>query len=227
MYLSPLSGKARRFSHPQLGCLITPDGDRGVPSGMAWAADCGLTVARSSETSVIERYLDWLEVSRHDRSRCLYAVAPDVLGDAVATWERSAPLLPLIRGLGYRPALVAQDGFSPELTDWSLFDVLFIGGRPLVTKDTPPSERRRLRAREWKRAEAGGFAAIREGKRRDKWVHVGRVNGGPLFNAVASAGADSADGSLLTHGPDKHWPLVVRWLEGIGQQPPLNLEVTV
>lgn len=222
IYLSPMSGPRRAWRHPDIGWIVTPIADKAVPPGVKWAADCGLGIAKSTNRADVERYLDWLETSPHDRSACLYAVAPDVLGDAAATWERSAPLLPQIRGLGYRAALVAQDGFDPEAVDWDAFDVLFIGGRPLVTKDTPPSDRRRLRSQEWKRS-AGGYAAIAEGKRRGKWVHVGRVNGGPFLRHVAGAGADSADGSILCHGPEKHWPLVTGWLDGLNEQPPMEL----
>jgi hypothetical protein len=102
--------------------------------------------------------------------------------------------------------LVAQDGFDPEAVDWSAFDVLFIGGTT-----------------SWKRAEAGGYAAIREGVRRGKPVHVGRVNGGPFLRKVAGAGANSADGTMLRFGPDRHWPLVCSWLDGLAVQPPLEL----
>lgn len=224
IYLSPMSGPRRAWRHPGIGWIITPDADKGVPDGIAWGFDCGLKVATSTDPADVERYLDRLETCSYDRAACLYAVAPDVLGDAEATWGRAAPLLPLIRGLGYRVAYVAQDGFDPEAIDWSAFDVLFIGGRPLVTRDTPPSERRQLRAREWKRSETGGFAAIREGKQRGKWVHVGRVNGGPFLARVASAGADSADGSILCHAPEKQWPLVCSWLDQLAVQPPLLLE---
>jgi hypothetical protein len=193
-----------------LGCILTPESDRGVPEGMLWAADCGLRVARSRGTELVEAYLGWLDAVPYERSRCLFAVAPDVLGDAGATWERSAPLLPCIRSLGYPAALVAQDGFDPDAVDWSAFDVLFIGGKPA-----------RPRAREWKRSESGGYAAIREAKRRGKWVHVGRVNGGPFLRQLAGAGADSADGSLLTYSPEKWWPLLLRWFSDLSEQRPL------
>lgn len=224
LYLSPMSGERLAWRHPGVGWVITPESDKGIPAGISWGADCGLKVAKSTDAALVEQYIDWLEMSRYDRSRCLYAVAPDVLGDAAATWERSAPWLPLIRQLGYPAAFVAQDGFDAGAVDWSAFDVLFIGGKPLVTKDTPPGLRRQLRSQEWKRSETGGYAAIAEGKRRGHWVHVGRVNGGPFLRSLAAAGADSADGSLLTHGPDKHWPLVVRWLDALAVQPPMPLE---
>lgn len=194
-----------------------------VPAGISWAADCGLEVAKSNDPVVIAEYIAWLDTLPCDRAMCVYAVAPDVLGDAAATWERSAPLLPQIRALGYPAALVAQDGFDPDAVDWSAFDVLFVGGRPMVTKDTDPKDRRRLLASEWKRSESGGYAAIREGKKHGKWVHVGRVNGAGFLRQLAAAGADSADGSLLCHGPEKHWPLITAGLDGLQSQPPMQL----
>ena len=182
-----------------------------VPPDTFWAADCGLEVAKSTDPAIIFEYIAWLDTLTCDRARCLFAVAPDVLGDAAATWERAAPLLPQIRALGYPAAFVAQDGFNADAIDWDAFDVLFIGGKPLVTKSTPPALRATLRAREWKRQADGGLAAIHEGMRRGKFVHVGRVNGGQFFEQLANLGADSADGSLLCHGPEKWWTLVCSW----------------
>ncbi len=205
--------------HPLLGCMRTPDNDRAIPEGVAWAGDCGLRVAVSSDPADVERYLRWLDTL--DRTGHLFATAPDVLGDPVATWARSAPLLPRIRAMGYRVALVAQDGFDPDAVDWDAFDCLFIGGKPGHARGTAPNERRRLAALEWKRSEAGGYAAIAEGKRRGKWVHVGRCNGGPFLRNLAAAGADSADGTNLT------WrnlqARTLGWLDGLAVQPTLSL----
>lgn len=205
LYLSPLSGELKMLKHPLLGCMVTPDNDRGIPAGMAWAAD-NACYSRGDSFD-LGRYLAWLERSKHDRSRCLFATAPDVVGDAAATLRRSAPVLPLIRALGYPPAYVAQDGFDPDTVPWGAFDALFIGGTTA-----------------WKRAEDGGYAAIREGKRRGKYVHVGRVNGGPFFRNLAAVGADSADGTGLARNPGQNWPRVRRWLDSQGTQPTLPLE---
>lgn len=199
LYLGPLSGDLMRLQHPSLGCMRTPESNRRLPLGMPWAADCGLSVATSNDPAAVDRYLGWLQAVAADRATCLFATAPDVLGDAEATWERSAPLLPLIRGLGYRAALVAQDGFDPEAVDWDAFDCLFIGGAPLTgDRLTPPNERRRRVGQEWKRREDGGWAAIREAHRRGLPVHVGRVNSGPYLRNLAAAGVRSADGTTLT-----------------------------
>jgi hypothetical protein len=207
-----------------VGYMVTPASARAIRADARWGADCGLAVARSTEPAAIDRYIAWLAALAHDRATCLFAVAPDVLGDAVATWARSAPLLPRIRALGYRAALVAQDGFLPEAVDWSAFDVLFIGGRPLVDRETTPqTEWKRLYAAEWKRQESGGYGAISEAKRRGKRVHVGRVNGEAFLRNVAGAGADSADGTGLVYAPDALWPLVTSWLDRLSSQPPMEL----
>lgn len=220
LYLSPLSGDLMKLRHPLLGCMRTPENNRGVPEGMPWAGDCGLKVAVSSDPGEVGRYLRWLDGL--DREGHLFATAPDVLGDADATWRRSAPLLPRIRSLGYRVAFVAQDGFDPGAVDWDAFDALFIGGKPLTARGLPPNERKRLAASEWKRSEAGGYAAIAEGKRRGKWVHVGRVNGGPFLRNLAAAGADSADGTNLTWTNLRARTL--GWLDALAAHPPMALE---
>lgn len=219
LYLSPLSGELMKIRHPLLGCMRTPENNRGIPDGMPWAGDCGLKVAISTDPADIDRYFRWLDGL--DRTGCLFAVTPDVLGDAEACWRRSAPLLPKIRALGYRAAFVAQDGFDPSRVDWAAFDCLFIGGKPLHTPQMPPNERKRLVAQEWKRSELGGYAAIAAGKRHGKWVHVGRVNGGPFLRNLAAAGADSADGTNLTRNNLRDRTL--GWLDDLMAYPPMSL----
>lgn len=184
-----------------IGFMVTPDSDRAVLEDVTWAADNGCYAA--GDRFDLDRYLSWLARPRGAVEHCLFAVAPDVLGDASATWARSAPVLPQLRALGYPAALVAQDGFDPAAVDWSAFDVLFIGGTTA-----------------WKRSDSGGFAAIREGVVRSKRVHVGRVNGGPFLRQVAFAGAESADGTMLRFAPDRYWPLVVSWLDRLVSEPP-------
>lgn len=224
LYLSPLSSDLMTIRHPLLGCMRTPDNNRNVPTGVPWAADCGISMAASSDPTDIARYLAWLDSL--DRTGCLFAVTPDVLGDAEACWRRSAPLLPKIRALGYRAAFVAQDGFDARAVEWDAFDVLFIGGAPRSGLRTmAPNERQREIAQEWKRSEMGGYAAVREGKRQGKWVHVGRVNGGPFLRNLASAGADSADGTTLTWRSLRGRAL--GWLDNLAMQPPLHLEAIV
>jgi hypothetical protein len=62
-------------------------------------------------------------------SSCLFAVAPDVVGDAAATLRRSERILPLIRYYTPFPAaFVAQDGLEHLDVPWDEFDALFTGG---------------------------------------------------------------------------------------------------
>lgn len=155
--------------------MVTPRMRQSPPDGQLWAADNG----RFSEPSYYsdERYLSWL--ARMPVERCLFATAPDVVADSAATLELSAPLLPQIRALGYRAALVAQDGLTIDAVPWDEIDALFVGG-----------------STDWKLSETA-FDLARAAKQRDKWTHLGRVNSWRRFRAAAAAGFDSADGTVL------------------------------
>lgn len=166
----------------------------------AWAADNGCY--SRGERFRLDAYLAWL-VGLGCRETCLFATAPDVVADARATWERSRYVLPVLRALGYRAALVAQDGAEAMRLDWSTFDALFIGGSTA-----------------WKLSEAA-YALIGEAKGRGKWVHVGRVNSLRRLRAAAFAGADSADGTFLKVAPDINLPRMLRWLDALARQPHL------
>jgi hypothetical protein len=103
-------------------------------------------------------------------------------------------MLSRIREIGYRAALVGQDGMEHLDVPWDEFDCLFVGG-----------------STEWKLG-AGAEILIREAKRRGKWVHIGRVNSRKRYLKFADL-ADSCDGTYLTFGPDVNLPKLLRWLE--------------
>lgn len=152
---------------------------------------------------------EWLAfLDRLPRETCLFATAPDVVGDAAATLERSARWLPVIREMGFPAALVAQDGLEDLEVPWDSFDVLFIGGSD-----------------SWKvegRGKGLGPEVVRliaEAKRRGKWVHVGRVNSAVRFRSCVDAGADSADGTFLAFGPSKNLPRLLSWLDNQAATP--------
>jgi hypothetical protein len=166
-----------------------------------WAADNGCYT--QGDRFDLAAYLEWL-AGLPARERCLFATAPDVVADAAATWERSAPVLPVLRGMGYAPALVAQDGIERTVIDWSAFDVLFIGGTTA-----------------WKLSHIA-YALIGEAKGRGKRVHVGRVNSLIRLRAMCCAGADSADGTMIAYGPDKRLPQLLGWLAELARQPHLE-----
>lgn len=172
-----------------LGFIATPAQGNRRPPGVAWCADNGCFSNRWDEG----RWWSFLVAHAEAASDCLFAVAPDVVGDAKATLAKSEPWLPKIRALGYPAALVAQDGLEDLLVPWASFDCLFIGGTT-----------------EWKLGpEARALTA--EAKARGKWVHMGRVNSERRWLYAEAIGCDSVDGTFLTFGPDVNLPRLLAW----------------
>lgn len=173
-----------------LGFIDTPAQGNTRPDGVLWCADNGC-FGKGYPGDV--KWLAWLTKNAGSADTCLFATAPDVVGDAAATLERSAPWLPAIRSLGYPAALVAQDGLEDLEIPWSDFDVLFIGG-----------------STEWKLG-VNARRITAEAKARGKHVHMGRVNSERRFKYAAAIGCDSVDGTYLTFGPNINLPIVLSW----------------
>lgn len=188
-----LSGVVR----PDMPAMLQPGMGNLPPVGQPWAADNGRF--SKPETYTDERYLTWL-AKRPAQEFCLFATAPDVVGDAAATLALSAPMFQRIRELGYPVALVAQDGLESLPVPWDDFDALFLGGTTAWKLST----------------EAAGLA--QEAKRRGKWVHMGRVNSLRRMQYADAIGCDSADGTVLKH--DKSRP-VETWAASIHDRPSL------
>ena len=167
-----------------------------MPDDVLIAADnaCFANPAGYSDARY-EKFLD-----RMPRDRTLFATAPDVLGDHIATVTRSIPMLRRIRQLGFKAAFVAQDGWHDDSTPWSELDVVFIGGSTAF----------KFR---------GGRHAVFAAKHKGKLVHMGRVNSLDRLRAAVGIGCDSADGNLLKFGPDTNWPRIKHWLDFITDQP--------
>jgi len=182
----------------RLGYIDTPAQGNRRPEGVEWCADNGCF---GKGYPGDEKWLAWLEKNAHAAADCLFATAPDVVGDAAATLARSAPFLPLIRAMGYPAALVAQDGLEDLDIPWDDFDVLFIGG-----------------STEWKLGPAARDL-IRQAKARGKWVHMGRVNSQRRYRYAHEIGCDSVDGTYLTFGPDINLPKLLTWSRIEDQQP--------
>ncbi len=186
-----------------LGVIMTPMmGNRPDLSNTLWGADNGC-FARP-EKFTLAGYYRFLNMMNSYRSQCLFATAPDLVGDAAATLELSYPVLPTLRNMGYRAALIGQDGMENYDLDWSSFDVFFIGG---TTK--------------WKLSH-GARDMVKTAKTHRKWVHMGRVNSEARLRTASMWGCDSADGTYLCFGPDKNIPKLLSWLNSIQAQPMLK-----
>jgi hypothetical protein len=136
---------------------------------------------------------------------CLFVTCPDVVGDAASTLERWPFWSRLIRGLGHRPAFVAQDGLTAARIP-SDCDVLFIGGTTTFKES----------------AIARGFIAY--AKARGWWVHCGRVNGATRYGMMLRAGVDSIDGTGFSMFPNATIPLVDEWHAAAQVQPELAFD---
>ena len=192
----------------ELGYIDTPSQKKSrVSNAASWCADSGIF-----GTAYVgdDKWFEWLQKHAGEASTCAFATAPDVVGDADATIERSRPWFKRIRGLGYPVAFVAQDGLTVSngvlLTEgfkssiaWQEFDCLFIGG---TTK--------------WKLGPQARAIAV-EAKARGKWLHMGRVNSEKRFRYARAIGCDSVDGTYLTFGPDTNLPKLLGWLRGNDQ----------
>ena len=151
----------------------------------------------------LESYLAWLRNLSEFRETCLFATAPDIVGNAKETWARSKDVLPEIRALGYPAALVAQDGIEDEPIDWAAFDCLFIGG-----------------STEWKLS-TNTHWLCREAIKQGKWVHMGRCNSMRRMLHARFNGCNSCDGTQLAFAPDRRLEQLEKWLDFIQKQPVL------
>jgi hypothetical protein len=188
---NPSTAKVRAaMSSGQIACMTTPRQGNRVPDGAWWAADNGV-YGRGFPGDTA--WWEWLASRSWPSELCLFATAPDVVGNAAATLRRSAKWLPMIRSLGYPAALVAQNGLENLEVPWGEFDVLFIGG-----------------STEWK---LGPYARalVAEAKRRGKQVHMGRVNSSRRFAYAGLIGCDTVDGTYIAFGPDVNLGNVLTW----------------
>jgi len=184
-----------------LPAMVTPRMRQEPPSGQPWAADNGRYASPHEYSD--DGYLAWLAKMEPHRDRCLFATAPDVVGDAAATRLLSEPMVERIRQAGYRAAWVAQDGLVSDDCPWDTFDVLFLGGTT-----------------GWKLSEAAADLS-REAVARGMWVHMGRVNSLRRLKIAASFGCGSVDGTFLRYGPDRRGPELQGWLDALAEAPML------
>jgi hypothetical protein len=201
----------------ELGLLIQPDNSYHLKIDRfeAWAADNGCFASKWDET----KWWGWLrDVAAHAAkgadltceitgetfhedllATCLFAVAPDVVGDAEATLKKSRPWLSKIRDLGLPVAFVAQDGsedLDANLIPWGEFDVLFLGGSTEFKLDPDRAGK-----------------VTREAVRRGIPVHMGRVNSAKRLKLAEAWGCETADGTFIGFGPERNVYLMAGWFD--------------
>lgn len=183
IYLTTVHRVARPYHEDhRLGCVNTPSSG-GRKAGWIWAADNNCWGRHYPGD---QAWFSWLSEQAHDAYSCLFATAPDVIGDARETLERSIPWLPEIRRLGFKAGFVAQPGCLDLDVPWDEFDALFLGGTD-----------------EWKLG-PGARDMVGEARSRGRWVHMGRVNSLRRFHYAAAIGCNSADGTVLAFAPDRN-----------------------
>jgi hypothetical protein len=186
-----------------LGAICTPKQGNTIDGLPLWCADngCGPGVRGiGAGYPGHDKWLAWLTRLTPHADRCAFAVAPDVVGDAAATIERSLPFLPVIRQLGYRAAFVAQNGQDKLPVPWDEFDVLFNGGDDAWKLGGPMGE-------------LAGEARVR-----GKWLHMGRVNSLKRMRHARARGYDSCDGTFIRWGPGRRLPEALGWLRDANEQ---------
>lgn len=218
-YLTGVSNPTvRAVAHERgIGLLITPDNgyERQVTDFPAFAVDNGMygLAARHKEDKFdAERFFAWLD--KLPRT-ALFVAVPDVLhfvkfdgvdkevpvGDAALTLAQFPLYAARIRAMGFKTALVGQDGIEELMgyIRWDLVDAVFLGG-----------------STEWKLG-AGARTLVDEAKQRGLHVHMGRVNSYKRLQFAQDIGCDSADGTFLAFagraGADKAIARLVNWLD--------------
>lgn len=197
LYLGTASGpKVRDAMARGLICqMVTPKAGNRLTPGATFALDNG-TVKIVDGRPVTDpewneaKWLRMLDRYQHTPG-CLFAVVPDVVGDAAATNERWVRYHGAVRNRGYRAAYVTQNGCESIPASAG---AVFVGGDDA-----------------WKEG-AQGRRLTRQAQARGLWCHMGRVNTRTRLRLAAMDGYDSVDGTGLAFGPDRNLPQLLGWL---------------
>lgn len=178
---------------PNIGALLTPRNSYPSKPLADWpiAIDNGCFGANWDAD-------EWREFAASISRPVLFATVPDVVGDCDGTRQRWDEYRLDVGAMP--PAYVLQDGQRDADMPWSEMAALFIGG----STDYKLS------------SHAHWFT--REAKRRDLWVHMGRVNSLGRMRIAAEWGCDSVDGNYLAFGPDINTPRLLSWVRDINNR---------
>lgn len=149
---------------------------RGVP----WCLDNGVFTNKFEFNQWIAR----IEALMEHKDTCQFVSIPDVVGNALSTLMEFRAYRDIVKKkFGLPVALVSQDNISnyADMIPWKELDCIFIGG----------SDNHKL-------GKEGGWI-LNAARKRNKWVHVGRVNSPKRIRDFWQA--DSWDGTHLGFMP--------------------------
>jgi len=163
--------------------LLQPNSRPCRPSvGMRWALDNGAWFAHQRKEQWDEaafcRMLD------RNAEGADWVIAPDIVAGGKASLDLSISWIPRLAVYGLPVLVAVQDGMIEDDIDQIVgHDVgIFVGG-----------------STEWKLQTMRAWGAL--AKRRDCWMHVGRVNTARRIRMCQDAGAHSFDGSSPVQFP--------------------------
>lgn len=187
----------------QVGELIVP-GAGNAPDSLRlapgkWAMDNG--AYSGFEPAPFMRMLERF----YGRKGCRWVACPDVVGDAFATLERWPFWSHVIRGAGFVPALVLQDGMRVAEITWPEVGAVFVGGTD-----------------HWKFSPQA-HALVAYARARGLDVHCGRVNSRQRIGEAHQMGARTFDGGQYSKWANIRIPEGVADSEAVEAQQGLGL----
>jgi hypothetical protein len=198
----------RYEGHAALGRLVQPRSwgriDPVARSGMPWGADNDALAGVNPDA-----YLRMLDaIARSPREQLKFVAAPDAVERTpegiVGSWEGTLWLWrcwrPALVARGLPPAIVLQDGATPDTIPWDELAAVFVGA-----------------STRWKLSRTAELL-VRLARTRGLWIHVGRVNTFGRLARIEAMGAHSFDGSQFSRWPEKYIPSFLARLQ-YQQQP--------
>lgn len=200
--VSGATATLRKFDDPRFGVLVVPgafNNPQALPLERPWAMDnaCYTGLDRVAFIRMLERY--------YGIPGCLWVSAPDVVGDAAATLARWPFWSQLLRGLGYPPAFVGQDGLTVATAPWHEMACYFVGGSD-----------------DWKLS-AASRELVAYANARGIWTHMGRVNSRRRQREAYRWGIQSVDGTSYSRFGDIQFARGQEYMNEWERQPQLGL----
>lgn len=185
----------------RLGHLYSPRGQRGPWPWFPYALDNGAFSCWDQKTNTFD-HTKWGNMELHWRgllfwaqaapTKPLWAIVPDVPGNAAATIQRWTIFAPRVQACGIPLAVAVQDGMTPEQVRQldPAPEVICIGGTT-----------------EWK------WATVEDWCANFKRVHVLRCNSPEKLDYLHSLGVESTDGTGWNRGDRRQTQGVEEWCQ--------------